>query len=100
MMLNFPASPQGRGGREPCFVLELSKFMARSKIVGKLPLGGVFECAMYVGIGIFEGIYDRVTPSGFGLKKGEFGVFQKVAPNCGTACCLHLQSLLAWVAPS
>lgn len=46
VILDFPASLQGRGGREPSFVLELSKFMARRKVVGKFPLGGVFECAI------------------------------------------------------
>lgn len=54
MMLNFPASLQGRGGGKPSFILELSKFMARDKITWKLPLEGVFECAIRVGIGILE----------------------------------------------
>lgn len=54
MMLNFPASLQGRGGGKPSFILELSKFMARDKITWKLPLEGVFECAICVGIGILE----------------------------------------------
>lgn len=56
MMLSFPASLQRRGGGKPRFVLELSKFMARNKIAWKLPLEGVFESAIHVGIGIFEGI--------------------------------------------
>lgn len=56
MMLNFPASLQRRGGGKPVFILELSKFMAGDKTSWKLPLEGVIECAIRMGIGIFEGI--------------------------------------------
>lgn len=31
--------------------MELSKFMARDKIVWKVPLEGVFECGIRVGLG-------------------------------------------------